>query len=55
MDHFVLPPDAHFEYLSKKIGEEMQFHFFPQGDVRNRDGLVEQGNLAIAVHNAGAA
>ena len=51
----MIPPDTDFEDLPGGIRDHVEFNFFMQGDVRNFDFLVEDGDTAIAIDDTGLA
>ena len=53
MDHVVVPPDAHVHDVLAGIWDKVDLDFFSKWHPRHLDGMIEQGNAAIAVHHSG--
>jgi hypothetical protein len=55
LNHLVLTPNADFQHLSRDIRNEVKLYFFAEGHVWDWNVLVEEGDLAITIHDAGVA
>ena len=53
MDQLVVPPDADVHDVLGSIGDEVDLNRLAEWDLRQLDGVLEQGNAAIAVHHSG--
>lgn len=55
MDQLVVPPNTYVHGLVICVRDEVDLDLLADGDFRDFDGVVEQGNAAIAVYHSGFA